>query len=228
MVAPNPLCLIVTFIIQLNDLSKLVLISKSCFLQSSNVLAQKPDCTQLCSILDNHSLHRHLQLPLLTNNLHHCQLETHCIIDANMSSTASMLHTASPICDTGRIGRVFFHLKVLCSIFCTCKIFVCIASTRCTLRRQERCGKQKHRIYGIISRGILEHNALLWYHHSMHGEQEQYYGDDMDDQLTTCMCGQTGVNRFTGGCQLLPAVCISNRAGNKFIEHTTLVEVNNW
>jgi len=29
----------------------------------------------------------------------------------------------------------------------------------------------------IISRGILEHNILLWYHHSMHGEQEQYYGD---------------------------------------------------
>jgi len=29
----------------------------------------------------------------------------------------------------------------------------------------------------IISRGILEHNVLLWYHHSMHGEQEQYYGD---------------------------------------------------
>ena len=46
---------------------------------------QKLDCTQLCSISENHSLYHHLRLFLLTN-LHRSKLETHCIIDAKRST----------------------------------------------------------------------------------------------------------------------------------------------
>ena len=155
MVTPNPLCLIATFFIQLNDLSKLVLKSKSCLFcpkqycscpKKPTVYSSVPSrktaafiaiCSSFSSPISTiFSLKRTVSLMQTWDPQHRCctHLRTFvkpCRLSISLSRRDDVIFmrmVANKIIWCIVLGASC-NRKIICSIFRTCKIFGCLLAT---------------------------------------------------------------------------------------------------